>query len=366
MNKQLLQNDWVRGGLLALAYFITAQIGLSLSLLERSVTVFWPPSGIALAVLLLYGYRLWPGVLIGSFCANALSGLPVLAVLGMASGSTLEALLGAYLLHRYARFNVDLSEARDIFRLMWRGGILSTLLSAVIGVLCLKWAGAIQWAQYGRTMLVWWMGDGLGVLLFTPVVIAFLRHRPFAWTQAYRKQVLLMFGILLLMCLLIFTDLSKDLFGRQFRVFMLIPMVVWAALSFNSRIVSAVLMIISFSSVFSAANGQGFFFGDTLSNVIDLWGFLAVMGMLSVTLAAVSFQRNRARINLERSERNLKRAQHVSKVGSWELNVSKNKLEWSEEAYRIFGVEPGTPLSLEKFLSFIHPDDVEKVSAAWQ
>ncbi len=352
--------------MLALVYFVTAQIGLSLSLLEHSVTVFWPPSGIALAVLLLYGYRLWPGVFIGSFFANAVSGLPLLPVFGMASGSTLGALLGAYLLKRHARFNVDLSEARDIFRLMWRGGILSTLLSAVVGVLCLKWGGAIQWAQYGQTMLLWWMGDSLGVVLFAPIAIAFLHHRHDVWMPHYRKQGLLLFGILLLMCVLIFTDLSKDLFGRQFRVFMLVPMVVWAALSFNSRIVSSVLLIISFSALFSAATKQGFFSADTLANVLDLWGFLAVLGILGVTLAAVNYQRNRARINIERSERNLKRAQQVSKVGSWELNIPRNKLEWSEETYRIFGVEQGAPLTLEKFMGFIHPDDAANVSAAWQ
>ncbi len=356
----------MRGGLLALAYFITAQIGLSLSVLEHSVTVFWPPSGIALAVLLLYGYRLWPGVLIGSFCANWVSGLPVLSVFGMATGSTLEALLGAYLLNQHVRFNMDLSEARDIFRLMWRGGILSTLVSAIIGVLCLKWAGAIAWGQYGQIMLLWWMGDGLGVLLFTPVVIAFLHHRPFAWTAAYRKQASLLFGILLLMCWLIFTDLSKALFGQQFRVFMLVPMVVWAALSFNSRVVSTVLLIVSFSALFSAASGRGFFSADTLSNVFDLWAFLAIMGMLGVTLAAVNYQRNRVRINLERNERNLKRAQRVAKVGSWELDIVKSKLQWSEETYQIFGLHLGSPVTLEMLFSFTHPDDMEKVTLAWQ
>lgn len=358
----------MRGCVLALAYFVTAQIGLSLSLQEHSVTVFWPPSGIALAVLLLYGYRLWPGVLVGSFCANWVSGLPVLSVFGMATGSTLEALLGAYLLSRYARFNVDLSEARDIFRLMWRGGILSTLLGALIGVLCLELGGTIQWAQYGQTMLLWWMGDSLGVVLFTPIVIAFLRHRSFAWTPAYRKQVFSMFGILLVMCLLIFTDGSKNIFGHQTKAFMLIAIVVWAALSFNSRIVSSVLLIISFGALFSAATGQGYFHHavSSSSHVFDLWLFLMVFGMVGVTLSAVNYQRNRIRFNIERSERNLKRAQQVSKVGSWELHIPKNKLEWSEEAYRIFGVEQGAPLTFERFLNFIHPEDAEKVSAAWQ
>ncbi len=356
----------MKGSLLAFAYFVTAQIGLSLSLLEHSVTLFWPPAGIALAVLLLYGWRLWPWVFVGSFCANWVSSLPLLSVFGMATGSTLEALLGVYLLGRDTRFNVNLSEARDIFRLMWRGGIVSTLLSASIGVLCLKWAGAIPWSQYSQTMLFWWMGDALGVVLFTPIVIAFLHHRPFAWTPFYRKQAMFMFGLLLLMCLLIFSDLSKELFGRQFRVFMLIPVVVWAALSFNSRVVSAVLLIIASGALFSAANGQGYFNSDTLSAVVDIWGFLIILGILGVTLSAVNYQRNRTRINLERNERNLKRAQRVSKVGSWELDITRSKLEWSEEAYRIFGMDEGSPVSPEIFFSFMHPEDVEKERAAWR
>jgi diguanylate cyclase (GGDEF)-like protein/PAS domain S-box-containing protein len=143
-------------------------------------------------------------------------------------------------------------------------------------------------------------------------------------------------------------------------------MVVWAALSFNSRVVSATLLIISFSTLFSAASGQGFFYAYTLSGVFDLWGFLIVLGILGTALSAVNSQRNNARIRLERNERNLKRAQQVSKVGSWELDIASNKLEWSEETYRIFGVPQGTPLTLDSFMSFIHPDDVEKVQAAWQ
>jgi diguanylate cyclase (GGDEF)-like protein/PAS domain S-box-containing protein len=366
LNKSLLQKDWGRASLLALTYFIFAQIGLSLSLLEHSVTVFWPSSGIGLAAILMYGYRIWPGVLIGSFIANLVSGLPLFSVLGMATGSTLETLLGAYLLNQHARFNVDLSEARDIFRLMWRGGILSTLISALIGVLSLTLAGAIEWSQFGHTMLIWWMGDTLGVVVVTPIVIALFRHPAFTWTEAYRKQAILMFGILGLMCLMIFTDISKILFDQQPRVFMLVPLVVWASLSFNSHVLSYVILTISFSALFSAANNVGFFHQDTLPNLLDLWGFLLIISIMGVSLAAVNYQRNRARINLERSEKILKRAQHVSRVGSWELNVVQNKIIWSEEAYAIFGLNKGTSLSIEQFFNLIHPGDVAKVKQAWQ
>lgn len=362
----MIQRDWVRGGLLALVYFTAAQIGLSLALLGHSVTVFWPSSGIALAVLLIYGFRLWPGVFLGAFFANLVSGLPVVSVFGMATGSTLEALMGVYLLKRHAHFSVDLRQARDIFRLMWRGGILGTLPSAIIGVLSLKWAGAILWDEFVRTALLWWMGDLLGVVMFAPAVIAFLCHPPFAWTPAYFRQVLLMFAILLLMCLMIFTDLGKSLFGFQPRVFMLVPFIVWAALSFNLRVVSVALLATSAFSLFSVASGQGFFNSPGIANVFDLWGFLFVLGILGTVLSSVNGQRNQARIQLERNERNLNRAQQVSRVGSWELDIVSNRLEWSAETYRIFGVAQGTPMTLDSFMRFIYPDDKEKMLAAWQ
>lgn len=365
MKKRLLKDNRVRAGLLALVYFVTAQLGLSLALLGHSVTVFWPPSGISIAVLLLYGYRLWPGIFIGSFFSNLVSGLPILAVTGMAGAGTLEALLGAYLLSQHARFSVGLNEARDIFRLMWRGGIISTLPGALIGVLCLQWAGVVAQGEYGTTMLLWWMGDSLGVVFFAPVVISLLRHRSFDWTPAYRKQALLLFSILSLMCVMIFSELGRELVGRQPRIFMLIPMVVWAALSFNSRVVSAVLLLIASGTLFSAASGQGFFAAYSASNTLELWGFLLIMTILGATLSAVNFQRNRVRNILERNERSLKRAQYVAKVGSWELHISRNRLEWSDETYRMFGVKSGTPLTLEKFMNFVHPGDLSEVGASW-
>ncbi len=351
--------------MLALVYFTTAQLGLSLAVLEHSVTVFWPPSGISLAVVLLYGYRMLPGVFIGSFCANWVSNLPLLGVFGMASASTLEALLGAYLLLQHKNFSVDLRETRDIFRLLWRGGIISTLAGALIGVLSLVSVGAIQWSQYGQTMLLWWAGDALGLVLFAPIVIAYLHHQSFAWTPDYGKQLLVMFSLLLLMCFLIFTDWCLHTFGFQPNEYMLISIVVWAALGFNSRIISSVLVVISFSALFSAITEQGIFASTTHSNIFDLWMFIMVFGMVGVTLSAMNYQRKRTRIIIERSERNLRRAQHVSKVGSWELDLVKNKLVLSEEAYLIFGIAEGRKVTVEMLLQATHADDLDKVSAAW-
>src|SRR5919201_3810792 len=91
-------------GVLACAYYGAAKLGLSFAFETPSVTAIWPPTGLALAALVLGGYRFWPGVAIGAFLANSWTGIPLAATIGITCGNTLEALVGAYLLRRLAKF----------------------------------------------------------------------------------------------------------------------------------------------------------------------------------------------------------------------------------------------------------------------
>src|SRR5262249_62073153 len=129
-----MQRDWktyaVKIAVLAGAYYGTAKLGLDLAFETTSVTAVWPPTGIALAALLLWGYRLWPGVALGAFLANSWTGIPLYAVLGITLGNTLEALAGAYLLRRFAGFRPSLERVRDVIALAALAAILSTTVSA--------------------------------------------------------------------------------------------------------------------------------------------------------------------------------------------------------------------------------------------
>src|SRR5689334_19020537 len=89
-------------GVLALAaiYFGAAKLGFLLAFVAEQVTVVWAPTGISLAALLVFGYRLWPGVALGAFLANITAHEPPAVACGIAVGNTLEAVLGVWLLHR--------------------------------------------------------------------------------------------------------------------------------------------------------------------------------------------------------------------------------------------------------------------------
>src|ERR671935_1205158 len=124
----------VRVALIAGAYFGSAKLGLELAFAHSSITAVWPPTGIALAALVLGGYRLWPGVVLGAFLANEWTGVPIGTVLGITLGNTLEALVGAYLLRDVAGFRPELDRIRDVLALMGLAAVVSTLISATIGV----------------------------------------------------------------------------------------------------------------------------------------------------------------------------------------------------------------------------------------
>ena len=355
----LLKNNVVRISILALAYFATAQMGLAFALVGNTVTLFWPPSGIALAGILFYGRRVWPGVFIGALLVNLHADLPLSASLGIAFGSTLATLCGAYLLQRQPEFNYFLRTVSDVLCLLLFGALISSTINAASGAFWLAWTGGvIPWELYGQTFLFWWMGDALGVVLFTPAVMALYRSDLMEWTLPLRRQAIWMYGVLIILSLLVLTDAGKVIFGYQLKAFTLFPVIIWAALVFNLRITSLVLVTIYGFLLYGLINGVGRFANATQSDAIDVWMYSSIIGMVGLCVAIMREQRRREFKNLELSERNFKRAQWVVNMGNWQLDLRRNQLIASDEVYSIFGMRHfEQPLTQKIFLDCTHPDD---------
>src|SRR6266568_716961 len=156
--------------ILFVIYFSTARLGLSLGAVSRFATLVWFPSGIAVAALLLFGYRLWPGILMGAFLVNLFNGAPLLVAVGIGIGNTLEALVGTYLLKRN-RFSHALDHLRDVLFLALLAMPLSTLISATIGVSSLLLGKVIAFSAYYPTWRAWWIGDMISILILTPFLL---------------------------------------------------------------------------------------------------------------------------------------------------------------------------------------------------
>lgn len=167
--------------LLAALYILTGKLGLLLAVPPGYATIIWPASGIAIGMLLMHGWRLWPGVLIGSFLLNSYnSGVfadpdwfttKTLAAFVIACGSTVQALVGRALIARFIGLPLRLQSVRQIFWLLGLGGPFTCVIAASVGVGTLYWLGIVQPAAVASNWIAWWSGDSLGVLVFLPLVL---------------------------------------------------------------------------------------------------------------------------------------------------------------------------------------------------
>src|SRR6266566_6745878 len=147
---------------LAVAYFVAAKFGLAFAFVNASATAIWPPTGITLAAFLILGYDVWPVILLSAFIVNLTTAGSVATSIGIGAGNTLEGLLGAYLVNRFANGRHACQRARDIFKLAVLAAMLSTTVSATIGVTTLSVTSFARWTNYGSIWLTWWLGDAVG------------------------------------------------------------------------------------------------------------------------------------------------------------------------------------------------------------
>src|SRR5215216_463507 len=158
--------------IVAVLYFAGAELGLSLASLHSNVTPVWPPTGIAIASLLIFGVRVWPGIFVGALAANLLTNIPVASTFGIAIGNTLEALVAHWLLRRTPRWHDSFNSVGEVMIFVVYGAVVAPLVSATIGSLSLCLGDANEWARFTSLWLTWWMGDGFGALIVTPLLLA--------------------------------------------------------------------------------------------------------------------------------------------------------------------------------------------------
>ena len=155
---------------IAIAYFALAKVGLSLAIIHTNVSPVWPPTGLAIAAVVILGYRVWPGILLGALAANAyLTPAPLATDVAISIGNTVEAVAAAMLLER-AGFHRTLDRAKDVFKFVVVA-LVCTMMSATIGSLGLCFGGDASWADFGHLWSTWWLGDSVGALVVAPFLL---------------------------------------------------------------------------------------------------------------------------------------------------------------------------------------------------
>ncbi|HKW78378.1 MAG TPA: MASE1 domain-containing protein, partial [Candidatus Limnocylindria bacterium] len=140
-------------------YFVAGKLGLSLAFVNASASAVWPPTGLAIAGLLVLGIAYWPAILIGAFAVNLTTSGDVPSSVGIAFGNTLEAVVGAFLVGRFAGGRATFERPADVLRFALLAAVLATAISATVGVTSLALAGLARWSDFGPIWLTWWLGD---------------------------------------------------------------------------------------------------------------------------------------------------------------------------------------------------------------
>jgi signal transduction histidine kinase len=277
-------------------YAATARLGLSFDALGGIATTVWPPTGIALCALTLRGIGTWPAIAAAAFAVNAAVGIPLWSAAIIAAGNTLEAVVGAALL-QHAGFDRRLERLRDVFQLIALAALGSTTISATFGLVSALLGHVRIGGSAAGFWSVWWVGDMLGDLLVAPLLFAWMSaprfaRRPFRWLEA---------ALLALLLVLVSVTVFQHAFvwplvrGVMRGTYPIVPLLIWAALRFELRGVTAALLLTSAIAVAGAASGNGIFGGESLhERLLLVQCYMAVTAVSMLTLAAALSERRAA------------------------------------------------------------------------
>jgi len=293
------------GAAIAGAYFVAGKLGLGLAIVHPSATVVWPPAGIALAAFLVLGYRVWPSILLGAFLVNLTTKAPVATCLGIAVGNTLEGVVGAYLVKRFAGGSQVFEREGNILRFAVLAGMGSTMVGATFGVTSLALSGFAPWARYGPIWSAWWMGDMAGVLVVAPVAVLWSTRPLTRWAPRVSEATILLLGLALI---------GLSVFGgflppaaADYPLFLCIPFLLWAVFRFTQRQVATAIVLLSGIAIWGTLNGFGPFIRESRhESLLLLQAFTGFMSVMALAVAALVTEHRRIEQDLQEALANVK------------------------------------------------------------
>jgi PAS domain S-box-containing protein len=348
---------------LAAIYFASAKLGLTWASAHPNVSPVWPPTGLAIAALLLLGYRTWPAILVGAFLANYFTQIPLGAAAGIAIGNTLEAVV-AVLILRARDFHNSLDRAKDVGALL-AVALLATMVSATIGNLSLCLTHAERWPQFGNLWLTWWLGDLVGAMVVGPLILAW-GTGPRDWVPRKRSvEGLLLLTVLGLAAMVTFARAAPTPIQYYPLTRLIVPFFLWVSLRLGQRGLTLATIVLSGFAIWGTAHGLGPFIGPGKppnEALLQLQLFVGSNAVMFLFLAAVVEERRAGAEALRQKEQQLSVALDAAKMGAWSYDLRTTVVKWSSNLELIHGLEPGTfGGTFDDFLSDVHPEDRERL-----
>ncbi len=285
--------------LLAAAYYYSARLGLKLATVSNNVTLVWPPSGIALAALLIFGDRLWPGIVVGATLTALSTDAPSGFVAGVAIGNTLAALAGAAMVRRVLGSSLSIERVTNVLGLLFFGGLASTLIGATIGTVNMSLSGLGTGVSLTTIWSTWWFGDAMGVMVLTPALLA--------WSEPPTKipslRQILEAAILLAAVVIVSQTVFGDWLGDQSTpyplAYLAFPLLMWAAFRFGQRGATSISLLIICLALGGTLEGYGPFASpSSRESVVLIWIFMGIVSVSATIMAAVIAERRQVEKDL--------------------------------------------------------------------
>ena len=290
--------------LLAGVYFAAGKVSLLLAIPPGYASPVWPPSGIGLAALLIFGNRLWPGIWVGAAAVNYTVSESMIAALGIATGNTLEALAGATLIRRSIGVPHRFERGEDVVKFVAFCAISATI-APTIGLVPLSLANSLGLDALARNWLTWLQGDITGIVIVTPLLLTWCSRDALVWSARYAYEGIVFVLLLAIVAIGVFGYVAAPL-APFARAFVILPFIVWAAFRFSQREVTTVTAAVCTIAIGDTMTNLASATPETLNEtLLLLLLFTSTLVTTGLVLSAVVSERSRTLKELRTALRNL-------------------------------------------------------------
>ena len=299
---------WVLLCSLAVGYVLAAKLGLQLAIFHPSATPVWPPTGISLAGFLLLGYWVWPAIFLGAFAVNVTTAGSIASSIGIATGNTLEGLVGAFLVNHFANGRKVFGQQGDTLRFVLLAALLSTTVSATFGVTSLSLGGYADWEKYSAIWMTWWLGDAVGALIVTPAIVLWASEPTLHWSRSRLLEIGLSITLLCFVTWIVFQS-GQAMTGPNYPLaFLTLSILIWVAVRLGPRETVTAILLCAGIAIWGTLRGSGPFARiNQHESLLLLQAFIAVIAVTALLLAVGVAERRRAEHELDELNQTLER-----------------------------------------------------------
>lgn len=346
--------------LLAVLYIVTAKYGLSLATSTKQVTLIWPPSGIAIAILFLFGVNLWPGVFIGALVANITSDESLGVALGISIGNTLEAVTAFVILNKLG-FDRTFAKVKDVIIFVFVAGVVATMVSATIGTLSLIVGGISSWNMFWMVWNNWWIGDMAGTIVVAPAIFVWLNRVKMKFTLIGIIEGLLLGFFIVLLSVTIFTGTFAKIpyeFQVQFK-YLVFPFVLWASYRFKQFGSTFAVLLVAMVGVWGAITGSGPFVADAgpERSLVFLDSFLMFLSVTFLFFSTIVQEKLRAEGEVSLNQKRFKALIENSFDAIVVIDTTGHIVYASPAVKRVLGYTPEELVGTDGF-KLIYSEDI--------